>query len=89
MVPCPGAPLCPNLSFPPLLCYSDIVLSSEAQAQGHFQAPTPPPPKKVGPTAVINSSFDQLPNSKLNLDLFAIKLTNHAQVTFENENELD
>ena len=88
MVPCPGAPLCPNLSFPPLLCYSDIVLSSEAQAQGHFQAPTPPP-KKGGPTAVINSSFDQLPNSELNLDLFAIKLTNHAQVTFENENELD
>ena len=88
MVPCPGAPLCPNLSFPPLLCYSDIVLSSEAQAQGHFQAPTPLP-QKVGPTAVINSSFDQLPNSKLNLDLFAIKLTNHAQVTFENENELD
>ena len=87
MVPCPGATLCPNLSFPPLLCYSDIVLSSEAQAQGHFLAPTLP--KKVGPTAVINSSFDQLPNSKLNLHLFAIKLTNHAQVTFENEHKLD
>ena len=40
---------------------------------GPRSLPGPHPPPKVGPTAVINSSFDQLPNSKVNLDLFAIK----------------
>ena len=59
-----------------------MVLSSEAQAQGHFLAPTLP---KLGPKAVIKSSFDQLPNSELNLDVFSIKLKNHVQVTFENQ----
>ena len=82
MVSCPGPPLCPNLSFTPLLCCSDIVLSSGAQAQGHFLALTP---QKRGPKAVIKSSFDQLPNSELNLNLFIIKLKLHAQVTFENQ----
>ena len=72
----------PNLSFTPLFCCSDIVLSSVAQAQGHFLAPNP---QKLGRKAVIKSSFDQLPNSELNLNLFIIKLKNHAQVTFENQ----
>ena len=76
----------PFLPTSPLLLRHSTIL----RGPGPRSLPGPhPPPQKVGPTAVINSSFDQLPNSKLNLDLFAIKLTNHAQVTFENENELD
>ena len=70
----------PFLHTSPLLLRHSTIL----RGQGPRSLPRPHPPK-LGPKAVIKSSFDQLPNSELNLDLFSIKLKNQAQVTFDNQ----
>ena len=70
----------------PFLHTSPLLLRHSTILRGPGPRSLPcPHPAKLCPKAVIKSSFDQLPNSELNMDLFSTKLKNQAQVTYENQ----